>query len=362
MKVGLVTITHGQNYGNRLQNYAIQAYLESNGIEVETIRHQDYIFEPKFRFRQILKKISRFGYTKRAHRIDTFNKFNKEHIKFSKLFLMKDNNKIATCYDVFACGSDQIWNPSFFYSEEERDSYFLSFAGDKPKVSISASFGVDTIEEKEKERIRKRLLEMSAISVRETSGVEIVKNLSGRDAELVIDPTMSLTKEQWIEIEKKPKIKELDDFVVIYLLGQYDKEKLIRMKETIEQSGKRVVFLENEYNYYNISTNKEFCIDPSEFVWLFHHSSQIITDSFHAIIFALIFNRDFCIVERDLSEGDLSSRIKQLINTFRLEEKYYDWKTNETINNKYDADFVKVEIERMQSEYHHFIENSLFSR
>ena len=165
------------------------------------------------------------------------------------------------------CGSDQVWNPGYF---TEKDSYFLSFVKGKRKVALSASFGIDKIEEQEeKERITKRLKELTAISVREKSGQNIVYELSGRQAELVLDPTMMLTAEEWMEIERKPRgISEEDKFALFYLLGNYDKETIEELKKKFESENKRVVLLQNEYSELIINSDEEFAIDPSEFIWL----------------------------------------------------------------------------------------------
>lgn len=360
MKIGIVTITHGQNYGNRLQNYAVQRILEKQGAEVETIRHRDYIFEKSFKVRQLIKQFSVVGYTKRARRIDTFTKFNKKNIRFSKFFIEnKQYRNINEYYDAFVCGSDQIWNPDFFYSEEERDSYFLSFVDRKPKVALSASFGVGFIPEKEKERIAKRLNELTAISIREESGKKIIKELTGLDSKFVIDPTLSLKREDWVKIEEKPKLKGLDNFIFIYLLGQYGKEKLVAMKHKFENEGKTVVFLENEYNYYDMASDKEFAINPAEFIWLIHHCNTVITDSFHAIIFSLLFRKEFSIVERDFSEGDLSSRIKQLIDMFNLDVEYFDLENNIMKTVEYDYNLFIETVEQLRVEYIDFINDNI---
>ena len=348
MRIGLVTIIHGQNYGNRLQNYAIQTFLGKKGHVVETIRHQDYIFDKSFKLRQLLKKLSVVGYTKRARRIDTFSKFNKSYIKFSPYFVKSGDidETISKVYDVFLCGSDQVWNPDYF---EEKDSYFLSFVKDKPKIAFSASFGIDNIDDAEKERIKNRLNEMTAISIREESGKRIIKELTEIDAMLVPDPTLLLDAKDWIEIEKKPKFKIENQYALIYLLGHYDRDTVLKFKENLNKKYNQVIFLENEYIHLDISNDKEFAVNPSEFIWLVRNSALFVTDSFHAIIFSLIFKKKFSIIERDTTEGDLSSRIVQLIEMFNIKNPYCEWAVEKISETEVDSALVEKVISEQKA-------------
>lgn len=358
MKIGLVTIAHGQNYGNRLQNYAIQQIFEDMGHEIETIRHPYFGFSKKVLAGIVVKKTLNYKYTKEARRIWKFTQFNHKYIKFSKLYIKSGNvdKNLSDSYDLFLCGSDQVWNPNYFI---EKDSYFLSFVEGKKKIALSASFGIEKIEsEKEKNRISKRLKELTAISVRERSGQDLVKYLSGRSSELIIDPTLYLTPKQWMKIEKKPKNIKPGEYVLMYLLGRYTKERIEKIKKQFINQGKEVILLENEYSNLRMCSEEEFSMNPSEFIWLIRNSHMVITDSFHAIIFSLLFQKEFTIVKRDTIEEDISTRIKHLIEMFDIEnpynEEYKDIKAA-IVNNAYINQILTVERARFMN----FIESSL---
>lgn len=357
MKIGLVTIAHGHNYGNRLQNYAIQKIFEKKGHTVETIRHPYYGFEKRTLFSVFLKRITHFKYSRIVRRIWKFTRFNQRYIRFGKRFIQSGDidRELSNEYDAFLCGSDQVWNPGYF---TEKDSYFLSFVEGKKKIALSASFGVETIEEKEEqERIAKRLNELDAISVREKSGVDIVKQLSGRDAELVLDPTMNLTAEEWMKIERKSKGVK-DKFILVYLLGHYDKEKFEEIKKKYETENLRVIFLQNEYSKLKIGTDEEFSMDPSEYIWLIRNSEMVITDSFHAVIFSLLFEKNFKIVKRDTIEEDISTRIVNLIELFNIANPYYD--EREVIQGAdVDYEYVKNILERERKHFNSFIDKNI---
>lgn len=359
MKIGLVTIAHGQNYGNRLQNCAIQQIFEDMGHQVETIRHPYFGFSKKVLAGIFVKKMLNYRYTKEARRIWKFTRFNNKNIRFSKLYIKSGNVdvKLSESYDLFLCGSDQVWNPNYFV---EKDSYFLSFVEGKKKIALSASFGIEEIEsEEEKERISKRLNELTAISVREKSGQDLVKSLSGRDSELVIDPTMYLTPERWRIIEKKPKNVESNAYVLIYLLGKYPKERIEKIKQYFIEQGKKVVLLENEYSNLGMCSDEEFAIDPSEFIWLIRNSHMVVTDSFHAIAFSLQFQKKFTIVKRDTMEEDISSRIKNLIDIFDIKNPYYEDSKDvqaAIVDNSYVNYILTVE----RAKFMNFIESNVY--
>lgn len=359
MKIGLVTIAHGQNYGNRLQNYAIQYILSKKGHQVETIRHPYFGFSKMVKIKIVIKKFLNLKYNKETKRIEKFNKFNKKYINFSDFFVdsAEVNSKISLYYDAFMCGSDQIWNPNYFV---EKDSYFLSFVEGKRKIALSASFGLENIiDPAERERIGRQLKSLSSISVREKSAQKIVRELSGRDSLHVIDPTLCLSKEEWMEIETKPKNIEPDKYVLCYFLGKYPKEKVNKIREKFRKINKEIVLLENEYSNLGMCSDEEFSMGPSEFIWLLRNSYMVLTDSFHAIIFSIIFNKKFSILKRDTIEEDISTRITGLIDMFEIQNAYYQ----ESDKDDYaEIDYVNAKqiIFEEKTKFLKFIDDSLY--
>lgn len=325
---------------------------------METIRHPYFGFSKVVNIRIYIKKILNYKYTKETKRIEKFNKFNRKYIKFSKFFIESGeiDRKISNYYDAFMCGSDQIWNPNYYV---EKNSYFLSFVEGKKKIALSASFGLETIDEPmERERIGKQLKTLNSISVREKSAQRIVKELSGRDSVHVIDPTLSLTQEEWMKIEKKPKHIEPKEYVLCYLLGHYEKEKIDEIKNKCERMNKKIVLLENAYVNLGMCSDEEFSMDPSEFVWLIRNSYMVLTDSFHATVFSIIFNKKFLIVKRDTIEEDISTRITGLIEMFKIDDAYYQ-ESQEMHYAKIDYEYAGQIILDEKQKYLNFIEDSL---
>ncbi len=296
-KMAILTID-SPNYGNKLQNYALQTAIQNLGHSVETLRRQRL---------STVRKIKRLARIILIHdNRSAFYRFARKMICWSKWVASKNcqDQAMTNAYETFVIGSDQIWNIDFDFIG---DVDFLPFIPREQKISYAASFGIDTIPESERPRIAAHLQNIRTISVREKSGAKIVKELTGRDAVLVLDPTLLLPKEDWIKIEKPPQKAIKKPYLLTYFLG----------KATYAE----------EVNAYAKAHNLEvvdcrtsvFPVGPSEFVYLVHHADVICTDSFHASVFSFIFKRPFAVFERMSHDQDMSSRIDDLCSTFHLD-------------------------------------------
>ena len=146
MKIGIYTITEGENYGNRLQNYALQKVLIDRKNNVKTLKTSQSRDSLVGEIKLLIKKLLNVRYGAREKQKVSFKKFNNKYIRFENCKI-NESNKFAkvNTYDCFVAGSDQIWNPNF---QITTDSSFLQFAEQKTKIAISASFGVAKIEDK----------------------------------------------------------------------------------------------------------------------------------------------------------------------------------------------------------------------
>ena len=292
-RVAIVTI-ESLNYGNRLQNYALQQVIELQGCAVETLHRSD-----AYRTIPAVKRcIQDVLQTKAAK----FRKFD-SHINFANLIIGRDiyPNNLSDSYDYFVVGSDQVWNPYYDFVAGECD--FLAFARDNQKISYAASFGVSEIPSERKIEYSKYLKSFKEISVREEQGAKIIKNLTGREITVVLDPTLLLGESEWRKVERKPQSCPKDKYVFVYALG----DKSNRFKEKIEQ-------LKEKYEIFDVraiqKNGKERPIGPSEFLYLIRHAEEILTDSFHATVFSIIFHKKFVTFNR--SGLNMNSRIESL--------------------------------------------------
>ncbi len=354
MKVGIITINDNTNYGNRLQNYAVQRILEENGIQAETIRNKvnpSTTASNKTIFQKIKGKINNIIYKKKMqYKIQKFEEFNNRYINATNYIITQDNIKkgLNDEYDYFIVGSDQVWNPNWRLSNID----LLSFVESKKRIAFSASFGVEEIPSEKKDEVARELKKFKVISVREDRGKEIAQELTKRDdVEVLIDPTMMLTKEQWNQIIEKPKQLKYQRYILLYFLGEMSKD----IKKKINRIAK-----ENDCKVVNIldKRSKFYGISPSEFVYLEKNAFLVCTDSFHASVFAILFDTSFIIFNRKGSISNMNSRIDTLLNKLKLQNRRYDGKiTNKNLEHDYTKSYVILEEERKKALS--FLKNSI---
>lgn len=322
MKIGIMTITCGQNYGNRLQNYALQEILKSMGHEVETVWNGTGAWEQmnsKFFLKKYIQKYLHLKYTPQVERMIRFYEFNKKYISWSRFQVSKGSvpSELKSAYDKFVTGSDQVWNP--FY-DRTCGIDFLSFADAAQRVSYAASIGVSEIEEKHEKMFRKYLKDFPGISVREEAGSKLLEKLLDREVPVVPDPTIVLDKKKWDSFMKKPaKVDKNKKYILTYLLN--DNEKAEKDVEYLRKKYNCEVI--NLYDCYEDKFDQPyyFSMDPAEFIWLIAHAKVFITDSFHGSVFSILYNTNFIVYERK-TKHVMGSRISQLMNMFGLEERF----------------------------------------
>lgn len=330
--VAIVTI-ETFNYGNRLQNYALQQVLRSLGYTVKTLPRMP-------RKKGAIVAVKRFIQKLLQSKTSKFREFNL-NIDFAESVIGRDEypQNLNDKFDFFIAGSDQIWNPYFEFAAGKCD--FLDFADATKRISYAASFGVDEIPEAKKMELASYLKQFSAISVREHEGAKIVADLIGKEAKVVLDPTFLLNCEEWKKMEKKPLKLPKRKYVLIYALG----EKSQRFSDKIEQ-------LKNKYEIYDIRSHwlieNEIPIGPSEFLYLIHNAEMVLTDSFHATAFSVIYHKKFIVYNR--VGLDMNSRIKSLSKMLKIYDCLNEY--NDLIYDK-ENDYIQIDriidIERERS-------------
>lgn len=320
-KAGLVTLCDlSLNYGNKLQNYAIIKIMESFSVKTITL-----ISEPQYSHKDIFKitckkiitKISYNYYEKYGcieDKILNFRKFDGKYLNFSSDLL---NGKLKINeFDYFLIGSDQVWNP-LWWDELKSEVFLLTFAEPQQKICISPSFGIKEIPEKWEQHFIKRLKTFYNLSVREKSGADIIKKLTGKNAEVLIDPTLMLDARAWDKIAKKPQgVNTESPYILTYFLSQRPKQVEEHLKNINE---------ERNYNIYHLLDNSQpdiYRSGPREFVYLISHAKLVLTDSFHACVFSFIFNKPFEVYSREGDKKNMNSRIETFLHKFKLERKF----------------------------------------
>lgn len=337
MNAAILTLTKMFNYGNSLQNYAVQKVLEQNGITAETIMYDFH----KLNFIQMIKMIIKNpgNYKKRLN----FFTFERKYLRksLSRNLIHYDSN-IDIKYDYFFIGSDQVWNTCWYKNYPfMKDAYLATFTSGSKRIALSASFGIDYILNEWQEHFYIHLNDFKAISVREEEGARIVKKLTGREATVLVDPTMLITNTEWEKVAKKPKGAK-EGYILTYFLSP----KCVEVNELLkkEKGGRRV------YELLNQNDKISRAAGPSEFLWLFAHADLILTDSFHACVFSFLFNKPFVVFDRNWNGGNMNSRLDTLLSKFNLERKYANsGLDNDIWEHNYEDGYKQLEIERMKA-------------
>lgn len=326
MSLAIVTIC-SNNYGNRLQNYALQETIKKMGVQVETIPIEikyDIKGKVKLRIKALLS-----NFVKKYSDVcwDIFD----QNISWSK-YTAKDD-KVRNQYDYFVAGSDQIWNPIF---ECNSDREFLVFTTDEKKIAYAASIGLDELPNNEIDRYRRYISAFNAVSVREKSAANIIENLGCPRPKVVLDPTMLLSVEDWKVVIRKSRLKIKERYVVSYFLGIRTAEFDSYINQKATEMGVKLI------DIMKLPSNIKDKIGPAEFISLLYNSEEIFTDSFHGTVFSILFHKPFVVFERPYEEGygKMSSRLDTLLETFDLNEH--------RVNSKEKLDMIKPEYDYLK--------------
>ena len=224
-KIGIITTFRQPNWGSVLQAYATQKAVESLGYKAQVI---DYVYPNNYHIERgywhpthipIKRRIAIWLGIVPPTKMMLLNDFIKKEMNVSKKIDSREELKdIANDYDIFLSGSDQIWNPNTMYGDM---SYMFDFTPASAKrISYASSFSCSFIPKEYIDQYKSNLNRMHAISVREQNGADLVKQLIGKDAKVVLDPTLLLDKAQWSELGEKSYGLDLPKrYIVCYMLG-----------------------------------------------------------------------------------------------------------------------------------------------
>lgn len=323
-KVGIVTLFPKENYGGILQCISMQAAIKSLGYDPVIIKREfkhSAIKKIAFLLFEYLPFQNFRGVKSRKIKAKQFKSFINKKLDCvtEDIFYTKDLEHIVNKYrlSTLIVGSDQVWRYSYI-NDGNYQSFFLKANVDIKKISYAASFGHDYWEaEKEINNVSKLLDEFDSISVRENSGVEVCKSTFGvENAIKVLDPTLLLGKEFFLEFIKKTEINKCQvNNLVSYTLDSSTETKEIidvLIKKSNEQSEEKINFTE-----LNEKLNGRYIL-PDEWVKIISMAKFLITDSFHGVCFSIIFNVPFAV---KINERRGSSRFMDLLIPLGLESR-----------------------------------------
>lgn len=361
MKIGILTIIDYNNYGNRLQNYAMQEVLKSLGNDVVTVKNL-YVKQPNKTFVTQFKKLSNFSKVSGKIRKKFFErKYEKINLRRAQNFMNFTNHKIQETtkayygvnddfsdlkdIDCYVIGSDQVWNYNFSrFSAMD----FAAFT-EKFKIAYAASFGIYNIPVEKQEIYTTGLNQLDYVSVREDAGKKIVESLSNKKAEVVLDPTLLLKKDQWLGLtQDKPKYQK--KYIVTYFLNAPSESNRKYITSFAKKHGCEIKSLGK-------IEDEMWTADPADFVNLFSQADAVFTDSFHACVFSIIFHKQFEVFERNGVKDSMNSRMDTLLGQLKLEDRWH--LTAEKAQNKIDYAQVDLILEKRQAESMKFLTDAL---
>ena len=385
MNICIATWYKSLNYGTCLQAYGLYHFLKNRGYNCLMLDRCRYfsIYNP-FDWIVIIEKLIKHwklkkNYNSEEEKINVLkekyniefnrrdkliNEFIDKSYIFTNLKRKSDYKKLVNKCDVFITGSDQIWNPSHF----SRD-YLLNFvSSNKKKIAYSSSFGVKNITGYYVRIYRKFLSKFDYIGVREIDGANIVEILTNKKATVVLDPTMLLKKEDWKSLIEKAKIsdkmKEKKEYILCYFVGN-TVNYWNAVEKIKKQFNKNIVIIPYNADSYKQKGLVNIETGPNEFLWLIENCSFLCTDSFHATVFANIFNKNYCVFKRfkDTDRASQNSRLETLLDMFNLRERLVDVSDNldDIIKNDIKWEHVNKILDKKREESINFLINAINS-
>ncbi len=372
MKVGLVTL-HDHNYGSALQCYATRTYLKGKGYDSDVIcevgeysllkRYYNRVLELGMLClsyirdaKDIIKvfKSQRRGALRNSTKTEnSISRFNQLHLS-CKYYSRKGLEEIAKSdkYQFFLSGSDQVWNG------RQIDNYyqhFLRFAPKEKRVAWAPSFGGSTIAKYNKKRYSTYIKDYKLLSVRERSGIDIIKQLTGReDVAFLSDPVMLLSANEWRNCYSNNVTTEKPEgkFVLAFFLDKASELAIGAIKK-LKGESKLPVFTvgypHDEFPSQHIDGS------PWDFLAMIDGAECVLTDSFHATVFSIIFHKKFYTFERQYVHGhSQSTRITELLNDCHLQSCFSPVVLKDEI---FDFSTADVYFDNVKSQFSNYWDN-----
>lgn len=342
-KAYLLTIHYINNYGSVLQTFASQKYFDLHGYNCSVINYtrenatREGVYKEFFQIYRNCKDVRAFKplaflLAKRAeirfvNKSRLFDNFRSEYINLTKRV---NKEQLYSDFDedaLFIVGSDQTWN--YEYNGGLLPEYYLSFVKKGEKISFASSIGKEYFECSEVEDVKQLLSSFRFITVRENSAVEALKEIGIDNSIHILDPTLLLTKKDWIE---NLKLKETEsDYILLYQLNHNN--ALVEFARQLSVlTGLRIIRI-HTFDFKD-RINDLRNVSPESFCQLFLCARYIITDSFHGTAFSINFNKDFFAFQ----PPKYSTRIKSILELCKLEDRlvtkpglvssYFDMKIN----------------------------------
>lgn len=323
-KIGIVTFHNALSYGAALQSYALQQFLKKNGVENDIIDYEcDFINKKYKRLISVEKSnipkslagsLLKMGNKRKSLRLSA--EFRKKYMKLSRSCDKATIGSLASEYSAFIAGSDQVWSPTCAGFDT---AYFLDFAKKEQKLSYAASFGTKTLPPEKRDEYKRLLKDFEHISVREESGAKIVRELLGRQADINVDPTLLLDREDWDRIAKAPEIRT----PYILLFNVQKPVELINYAVKLGREKNLPVYYLTDMHFPKREGITYLSpVGADGFIGLIKNAEYVVTNSFHCGVFSIIYRKNFVIELRTAARRN--NRSEELLNMLKISDRVLD--------------------------------------
>lgn len=364
----LMTVYSGFNYGSSLQALAGKKIIGQFGLKCNLVKLKSLIKGRDIRLRKLFTIFFRSLFLSKTNVFKTYQtSYNKSFVvgteslfysftetylcpKEVYLFQLKKMAKNAVaCFS----GSDQIWNSATLYVDP---LYYLRFVPAYKRIALAPSFGRDFIADYNKKKMAAWISEYPYLSIREDSGVSLIKELTGKTAEHLLDPTLIINASQWRDI-LKIKNKERN-YILAYFLDSPSvvaKEALKKLKNQLNCEIIAIPYLFEDMNY----CDRMLASGPKEFVDLVANARFVCTDSFHGTAFAINMHTPFFVFEREYGAASKQSeRILSILRKVNMMERYQPILVDENIDN-IDFEYAENVLNQERKKAYQYINNAI---
>lgn len=367
-KIGIITFHNSYNCGSMMQTYALQQFLRKKGIKSEII---DYytpgqtdvysVFNKNNSIKNLIINTLVFPFQKRIY--NNNNKYaqfsEKNFVKSSRICTYNELEKLD--YSIVVSGSDQVWNITI---PDVDDAYFLPWAKNARKVAYAPSFGAKNIAHNTNdiEKYKKFLNAFDALSIRENNGKQWIKDLIGKDVEVLIDPTLLLDETDYNDILDNnctPK----NDYIFFYC-PTFDISMCDFVKKVSRKYNLPVIVWSAKSYYKKMVYRYGFKLpdyeNPSVYLSLIKNAKMIFTTSFHGSVFSTIYRKNFFVLKNGGMYGD-DDRVKTLLESLFLMERLIPYKFDEKFDYLKSVDYVQYEtnLKKLQTKAIEYIDKNI---
>lgn len=373
MKKGilLITVFSGYNYGSSLQALAGKSILSNLGYNCQLVAMKSLVKGRDIRLKKFFTILIRslLLYDKSGSKawstyqssyakvmigdsVSRFTTFSDRYLEPSFLSwnaLKKAANESVACF----AGSDQIWNSAAMYVDP---IYYLRFAPAEKRVALAPSFGRDFVADYNKEKMSKWISDFAYLSVREDSGVKLIKAITGKDAIQLIDPTLILNRESWVKILDIKFQKK--NYILTYFLDKpsdFAKKAILDLKVTLNAEVIAIPYQFDDMSY----CDKVIAAGPKEFVELIVNAKFVCTDSFHGTAFSINMHTPFFVFEREYgSANKQSERILSILRKVNMLNRYQPISVVENMS-LIDFEYAENILDQEREKAYRYINNTI---